>query len=117
MTQLEDLERYSRLWHIAEACRHLTELLESHTATDLEADWMLRSVIERQLIIIGEALRRLTEVDPTTAGKISDVPQIIAFRNQLVHNYPLIDYDKVWSVIRENVPILLGEVRALLPPA
>lgn len=117
MSPLEEAERNSRLWHIANACAAIVEFAEGRTFTDYLNDDMLHSAIERKLTIIGEAMVRLRKVDPAIASKISDVSQIIGFRNKLVHQYPDIEDAQVWKIVGEQIPLLLSEVRALLPPS
>ncbi len=65
---------------------------------------MLRSAVERQIQIIGEALNRLSKVDPATADRITDLARIVAFRNVLVHGYAQIDDALVWEVASTRVP-------------
>ena len=113
MTPLEEAERKSRLWHILDACEQLSEFTGSRSAADYESDRMLRLAVERLFIIIGEAVSRLRAVDPEAAARIPDAAQIVAFRNQLVHNYPAINNDEVWAIIQHDLPLLLGEVRSL----
>ena len=52
---------------------------------------MLRSAVERQFEIIGESLNRLSQVDPEYSKTIPDLPQIVAFRNILIHGYATVD--------------------------
>ncbi len=77
-------------------------------------DDLLRSAVERQLQIIGEALSQLAKVDPQIASKVSELSRIIAFRNILVHGYAAIDYDTVWRLIEDKLPELLVNLRAIL---
>ncbi|HUP60020.1 MAG TPA: HepT-like ribonuclease domain-containing protein [Thermoanaerobaculia bacterium] len=114
MNELARLERKTRLWHIEKAANNVISFIGGCTKEQFLADTMLRSAVERELIIIGEAMARAEEVDPELATMISDVPGIIACRNQLVHNYPRIAPDRIWEIITEHVPLLLTEVRALL---
>ena len=65
-------------------------------------------------MIIGEAVNRLRRVDPVTADRISETPQIIGLRNAVVHGYSRINYLTVWQTIRESVPVLRAEVAELL---
>jgi len=81
---------------------------------DYRSDVMLRSAVERQFEIIGEALARLERLDPSTASQIKDVREIIAFRNVLAHGYGVIDDGIVWGNIQLEVPDLLQTVVRLL---
>jgi uncharacterized protein with HEPN domain len=38
----------------------------------------------------------------------------VAFRNQLIHGYALVDHDTVWGVIQQSLPALRQSVEALL---
>lgn len=77
---------------------------------------MLRRAFERELMVIGEAVGRLANVDPDISSQISDVRAIISFRNKIVHDYPDLDDVKIWNIVMTDIPTLLAEVRALLPP-
>src|ERR1043166_560352 len=68
-----------------------------------------------RLSIIGEAMVRLRSIEPEIASAISDAPDIIRFRNKLIHEYPEIDDSKVWDIVRNEIPLLLAEIRVLLP--
>jgi uncharacterized protein with HEPN domain len=68
---------------------------------------MLRSAVDRQFEIVGEALNRLGHADPETAERIEDLPRIVAFRNVLIHGYATIDDAIVWQVATDRLPGLI----------
>ena len=83
------------LWDIAGACRHLLSFVQNRTLEDYRQDIMLRSAVERQLMIVGEALNQAIRLVPELGDSIGDSRQIIAFRNRLVHGYATIAHDIV----------------------
>ncbi len=66
----------------------------------------------RNLELIGEAA---THVPETARAEHPQIPWrlLIATRNRLIHGYLGIDDDVLWSIIQDNVPALLVELRAL----
>lgn len=77
-------------------------------------DEMLRSAVERQFGIIGEALSRLAKSDSEVAAAIPDHGTIVAFRNILIHGYAAVDDRIVWGVIENHLAQLRRAVRELL---
>ena len=75
---------------------------------------MLRSAVERQFEIIGEALNQLSRIDPSTANGIPDLSRIIAFRNILIHGYATVDDRLVWGALESNLPTLKCIISDLL---
>ena len=75
---------------------------------------LLRQAVERNFEIVGEALNRLRKGDAQTAGRIGDMPRIVAFRNILAHGYDTIDHEIVWYLIQQDLPALLRVVEGLL---
>ena len=75
---------------------------------------MLRSAVERQFEIIGEALNKLSKIDPACAERISEHQRIIAFRNIVIHRYAELDNRLVWGVVESKLPVLYREVTDLL---
>ncbi|MEW6249875.1 MAG: DUF86 domain-containing protein [Planctomycetota bacterium] len=75
---------------------------------------MLRMAIERAFMTVGEGLSQLRRIDPDTAHKITGQQQIISFRHHLAHRYWEVRDEVVWSIITDDVPILIREVRELL---
>lgn len=105
------------LFDIEHACQLLGQFTAEKSFPDYVADPMLRSAVERQFEVIGEALNRALQVDPELAGRITDASRIIAFRNRLIHGYASISNEVVWGVLETNVPTLRREVEALLKEA
>ena len=81
---------------------------------DFDRDIVLRSAVERQFEIIGEALAQLARIDAAMAQKVPDLRQIIAFRNVLIHGYTRVDPARVWPVIEDNLPPLRAALATLL---
>lgn len=77
-------------------------------------DLMMRSAVERQLEIVGEALHRLSREDPDVAARVPEVPDVVGMRNVLIHGYDVVDHHIVWRTTREDLPRLVQVVAALL---
>ena len=75
---------------------------------------MIRSAVERQFAIIGEAINQMSRVDPETTATIREYQHIIAFRNILVHGYAQVDDRAVWGILTTQLPVLFADVQELL---
>lgn len=73
------------LWDARRASERVLEFVDGRSWDDYQRDVLLRSAVERQFQIVGEALNRLGKVDPDLAGEVPDLRRIVAFRNVLVH--------------------------------
>jgi len=65
-----ELKKY--LYDIQQACEKLTAFTENKTLDDYKADAMLRSAVERQFEIVGEALNQMSKTYPDSILRISD---------------------------------------------
>jgi len=92
----------------------LDTFCEGKTVADLKREALFRSAVERQLTIIGEAVTKILKLDPSLESEIQSSRQIVGFRNQLIHNYGSLDYDVVWTVISQELPILKNDATRLL---
>jgi uncharacterized protein with HEPN domain len=111
---MKRLEIQKYLFDINEACELLVQFTTGKTFSDYSADPMLRSAVERQFEIIGEALVQLLRLDPSFRSKISDTERIIAFRNRLTHGYSSVADEIVWGILQANLSTLQKEVAALM---
>ena len=103
----------SLLWDARNAADVVATMTADKTFADFDGDIVLRSAVERQFEILGEALGQLARLDATTAAKIPDLREIVAFRNILIHGYALIDRARVWRVVEEDLPRLRAALSEL----
>jgi uncharacterized protein with HEPN domain len=102
------------IWDVLEAADLVDEFLGTSSLEEYLAVTFLRSAVERQLQIVGEALAQLSRRDPDTAKSIPEVPRVVAFRNILVHGYADIDNELVWGILKTSLPALRDRLRPLL---
>jgi uncharacterized protein with HEPN domain len=108
------LEAKKLLEDIRQACERILDFTEGKRLSDYTDDTLLRSGVERQFEIIGEALNRLAKAKPDVANQIRYYRRIISFRNILIHGYDVIEDIVVWDVIIRDLPALYEKVRNLL---
>lgn len=102
------------LWDAKQGADAIIEFVKGRSVDDYLANRMLRSAVERQFEIIGEALRQLEKTAPDLARELPELRQAVAFRNILIHGYTTIDDRTVWGTIEESLPDLHSRLNALL---
>jgi uncharacterized protein with HEPN domain len=102
------------LHDIQQACILIETFTAGKSADEYRNDVQLRSAVERQFIIVGEALQQLLRLAPNIENRISDSRRIINFRNIMVHGYAQIVPDTVWGVVESGLPVLQDEVKRLI---
>jgi uncharacterized protein with HEPN domain len=96
------------------AAERFSRFAAGKTINDYTNDELLRSGIERQFEIIGEAMTRLIKRDRSVAEKISDYRKIAGFRHALIHGYDSIDDETSWNIIANKLPVLRDELERFL---
>jgi uncharacterized protein with HEPN domain len=94
---------HTHLYDIVQSCQNIRTFtcdIDYQTYID---NIFIKSAVERQFIIIGEALNRIKRLDMMVYNQIRYAEQIISFRNILVHGYDIISDQLVWQVVN---PIL-----------
>ncbi len=76
-----------------------------------QSDIILQRAIERDLEILGEAIKRITEVEPSIS--ITSVKNIIGLRNIISHAYDSIEPEMIWGIIHKDIPILEAEINRI----
>lgn len=107
-------EAAALLWDVRRASERIAEFIAGLDEEAYLADSLRRSAVERQLEIIGEALKTVRALDPETAALIPDLHRIVGLRNVLAHGYAVVDDRVVWAAASIHVPALEVVVASLL---
>ncbi|MFN0106700.1 MAG: DUF86 domain-containing protein [Bryobacteraceae bacterium] len=105
------------LWDAARAADRVAEFVAGKTFDDYVGNAMLRSAVERQFEILGEALAQMAKRDAETAQAIPELRRIIAFRIVLIHGYATVDDKLVWGVVEGHLLGLRATLQKLLDQA
>ncbi len=89
LDSIEKIERYTQGMDLAQ----------------FAADERTVDAVIRNIEIIGEAARQVPEAIRT---RYPAIPwrRVIGFRNIVVHEYFAVDVNIVWTILRENLPLL-----------
>lgn len=108
------MTRALNLWDVQDAAQSIQTFVTGMDAAAYAASPLVRSAVERKFEIAGEALAQLAKLDVALAARVPSLAQIVAFRNQLIHGYAVVNHSTVWNVIQTALPALLACVQALL---
>lgn len=102
------------LWDARRAAGLVERFVADRSLDDYLSDVLLRSAVERQFEIVGEALNRLSRADPGLALRVPDLPRLVSFRDILIHGYAVVDDEIVWDAATNRLPDLLSVLDRLL---
>jgi uncharacterized protein with HEPN domain len=108
------LETRKLLLDMLEAVASIEEFTKARVFADLARDKLLRSGINYQFVIIGEAISQLRRLDQSTFDGISESSRIVGFRNQIIHGYGFVNDNVTWQIIQDKLPTLKRELVDLL---
>lgn len=80
--------------------------------SDYTKDQKTKRAVERNLEIIGEAVKRVIDHDENIA--LTNSRKIIDTRNRIAHGYDTISDDVIWGIIINHLPKLKSEVEELM---
>jgi uncharacterized protein with HEPN domain len=108
------LEVRKYLFDIQRACALIRQFTAGKDFAAYSSDVFLRSAVERQFEVIGEAMSQMLKVEPSVGERITASKQIISFRNVLIHGYAAVQNKLVWQIIEAKLPTLQQEVDQLM---
>jgi uncharacterized protein with HEPN domain len=103
------------LWDMSQAIAKIDEVVADTNREQFLANWREQSIIERQLEILGEAARRISEEFQQEHPDI-DWRKIIGLRNVIAHQYDRIEPDLIWEIVTSDLLGLDQKIQQLLPP-
>ena len=103
------------LLDMLQSAQIMMNYIAGRSRDDLTTDLQFQDAMIRRLLIIGEASKRVSE---TTRQTLITIPWIAinGMRNRLVHEYDEIDLDVVWDTAVKSLPILVLELKKVVPP-
>jgi len=101
------------LLDILKAAQSVLDFAQGLGQTELQQDILRQSAILYQVMIIGEATKRLS---PEFRQQHSDVPwsQIAGMRDIVAHQYDRVEFDVVWQAIEQEIPELINVISGLI---
>lgn len=102
------------LLDILKAARLIVEFKGKLTKKVFLHDIKTQSAILHQLLVIGEAVKRLSEDFRTQHSKIP-WPRIAGMRDKLIHEYDAVDVGEVWKTVTTDIPLLISFLEPLVP--
>jgi uncharacterized protein with HEPN domain len=105
------------LWDLVTAAKRIQAFVAGRSWEDYSTDLLLRSGVERQLEIAGEAMSVLRKLDPENATRVPNVHKIVGMRNILIHGYAEVNDLTVWRTATEGLDDVVTAVDALLEEA
>ena len=102
------------LWDMLQAAKAVNEFVSGRPFAEYERDLMLRSAVERQIEIIGEAARKVSAAFRRSQPNIP-WSGIISQRHVLAHEYGEIRNERIWRVAMIDVPELIKQLEPLVP--
>ncbi|OYD14625.1 hypothetical protein CH330_08105 [candidate division WOR-3 bacterium JGI_Cruoil_03_51_56] len=102
------------LWDMLEAARDVARFMDGVRFAEFESDKKLRLAVERQMLVIGEAARHVSD------GLKAQHPEMpwtamIGQRNVLAHEYDEILIGRIWTAATQRIPELIRLLEPLVP--
>jgi uncharacterized protein with HEPN domain len=102
------------LLDIARAAHLVLEFQQGLDKSAFLNDIKTQSAILHQLMVLGEAVKRLS---PEFRSRHPEIPWLLiaGMRDRLIHGYDIVDLNRVWKTAIADIPDLLAQITPLLP--
>ncbi len=93
--------------------REAVEMARGRFRVDLDTDRQMNLALVRLMEVIDEAATRVPE---DFHRRYPEVPwrDVADLRNRLIHGYDTIDFDRLWTIIKQDLPPLIEQLEAIV---
>jgi uncharacterized protein with HEPN domain len=99
---------------ILKAARRIGDFSAGLTQRQFNADPKTQSAVLHQIIILGEAVKRLS-TEFRQAHPSVPWDEIAGMRGRCVHGYESVDFDIVWDVVSRHAPKVIAYLETIVP--
>lgn len=87
---------------------------DAKNSSGFKKGFYFKRTSERNFLIIGELIRKISVLSPETALKIRNRESIIGLRNFLAHAYDTVDHEQMWLFLTKKTPELKKDINTIL---
>lgn len=103
----------SNLTDIIQAAKQIQEFIHGVKKNQFESSSLIQSAVIRQIEIMGEAAKRLSE---KVRLEHPEIPwkKLTGMRDILIHAYDHVDIDEVWNAVETSIPALSKQIETVI---
>ena len=95
--------------HILDSINAIEKFSKNLNKEKLISDRLRQSAIVREIEIIGEAIKNVSE-DLKNKHREIEWKEIIGTRDKIIHHYFGVDFNIVWDIIKKDLPDLKSKI-------
>jgi uncharacterized protein with HEPN domain len=101
------------LYETQSRCQELSEFCQGKTKDEFLRDRGLDLEASMLIEMIGGSLEQIERREPTVFARIPDARLIVETRHSSIHDYDKINYDDLWRIAQNRVPLIERTIAAL----
>ena|SRR3989338_3011188 len=109
---MNEKEDTAFIMHILDSIAAIERFSKNLTREKLESNRLKQSAIVREIEIIGEAVKNLSEKLRRAYPEV-EWRNIVGTRDKMIHHYFGIDLDIIWGIVQKDLPILKKRIKSI----